>query len=182
MLSPTRGSAERARSARLSVLLLQDCITFRIYPKVTKPSVGEIRRILTHDGLAHIGRIVPDQPNSDLTTLVVMFPSMDVAHADRLQTAWNGCLEYLNGRGLMLSPFFQGSKQPAQYNPDFHPFQAPFPICAFRPMTLRDIVFIMNQDGFREYHRRFGAKYEAGAFAASTGLPQLYQRAAEKFA
>jgi len=49
-------------------------------------------------------------------------------------------------------------------------------------MSLRDIVFITNELGFREYRRRYGARYESGAVPASTGLPELYQRAADKFA
>ena len=49
-------------------------------------------------------------------------------------------------------------------------------------MTLRDIIFIRNRGGFREYCRRYAGRYEAGEIASSTGLPQLYRQMAERFA
>ena len=162
--------------------LLEDTVTFLTYGRIKHPTVAELRGILAREGVERIGRIVPDPDGVDLTAVLVMFPELGVEYGDMIWAAYNGCLEALNGRGVMLGAFFPGSKQPGLDNPAFHPFQAPFPICVMRPMALRDIQFIMNEDGFREYRRRYAAQYEVGAVAASTGLPPLYRRAVERFA
>jgi heptaprenyl diphosphate synthase len=161
--------------------LHQDQITFLTYPQITHPRGSELRRILEREGIGRLRHLEWKNTDTDLTTVLVLFPGLNIAHADVIQAAYLQSQDKLNGRGIMLGAFFPGSVQPGHYNAEFHAYQAPFPIYVLRPMGVHDILFISSGQGFREYRRRYAVRFEAGTIAASTGLPQLYHRAAERF-
>lgn len=91
--------------------------------------------------------------------LVVAFPAVDTAEADR----WLGPLQQLLkpafvAEGLMLGQFYEGCPEGGIRNPDFRPLRSPVPLLAIRQMVPSDYPFlVMRSEYLLAYLDQFAA-------------------------
>lgn len=102
-----------------------------------------------------------DGPDSQFTTILVLFPTLsDLALIDRTQAALKR--EYTEA-GLMIGEFHPGPPEKGGlWNADFRPLRAPLPLLAIRHMVPSDFPFLRD-DGITvaAYLRRFGERLPA---------------------
>ena len=156
-------------------------VTFTVYPSTTELSPDALRRVFVREALAHRRRIDTTATNWELRTQVVVFPHAGEGEGPVLERAWEGCLEPLNERGIMVAVAYPGCRRPALSNENLHPFGAPVGLFVIRPMSLRDIVFMSNRGGVRRYIKRFGTRYQRGEVPENSGLPSAFREKVEHY-
>ena len=161
--------------------LKKGAVTVSVYPESTEISVDLLRRVTLREGLAHRRRINRSVTQWELQTHLVVFPSGRAQDASLLERAWEGCLEALNEREIMVAVAYPGCPRPALSSPHVLPFDTPVTLFVLRPMTLRDVVFLSNRGGMRAYQGLFGSRYSRGAVAPGSELATDYAQKLSQF-
>ena len=155
---------------------------FHVHDRVREIRAEQLSDLFIYEGLRLIERLDTEHKDAELTTVVLLFPTMDPACHAAIHDAHTRCKSTLMRNGLMIAVFYPGYDRPAIYNPSFKLYQAPFPTATIRPMALHDIVFLdRNAEGFAEYHRRFVARYRAGKVSEKFGYIERFADAEKRF-
>ena len=162
--------------------LKKDKLRLVVCDHVIRPDMAVIRRSLLWEGMALRKRLDPADRDSELNSVVLVFPNLVAGDAAVLHDAFMDAYQHLNRRGIMLAVFYPGYDKPGLRNREFRLYQSPVPAAALRPMALHDILFVSHdREGFLEYHRQFVKQYRQGKVAESSGFIGEFERAEQRF-
>jgi hypothetical protein len=155
----------------------------KICEGLDRGGVRRLRRVVLQEARGFVERWPHKGSESDLTSLLLVFPQLPHARLDNLDRIHDELKTHLvTKHDLMCSPFHERSRKPSISNPEFPVFRAPLPLLAIRRMDVRDIVFLdHNARAFQHYRARFGSLYERGEISDHFGHVRRYVQACARF-
>jgi hypothetical protein len=166
----------------VNTALRKQRMSFVVLDQIATPDLREISSRVLYEAWRLRRRLRESDKLSELTTTNVLLPNLTGEAAHVVHAVHDSCKTTLMRRGIMLAVFYPGYDKPAIYNKDFRLYRSPFPVIVVRPMALHDIVFLdNNRAAFREYRRRFGARYAAGKVSDEFGYPERFRSAERRF-
>jgi hypothetical protein len=157
-------------------------MSFVVADHIVVPDAAEIKSLVLFEAWRLLAHLDETDRFSELVTTNILFPELKGEAGAVVHTVHTQTKTSLMRRGVMTAAFYPGYDKPAIYNEGFKLYQSPLPVIVVRPMALHDIIFLSNDgEAFAEYHRRFAAKYHAGAISDEFGYPERFRKAEQQF-